>query len=161
MKYLQKTSILGLVLLVLLTNCGGDDGDERSINDIQLEKLVATWNISNVTLDNVNRTTDYPNFKLTISGTPGATSFGYNTTGRGVNNPWPSSGNWRFGSNVETQIERIDDSGNPNDPNDDDIVDITYAVTDTQLTLNFTFTGTGFPARTSNVNGDWVFTFTK
>lgn len=148
------SSLLLASIVLIITSCGKDPAPEPPIEEVQLGKLATTWKISDVKLDDVSKKTDYPNFQLVISGTAGATSFGYSTTGRPATSPWPASGTWAFGANPETQIVR--DSGA-------DKLDITYAVSadGNQLQLNFTFSGTGYPARVSNVVGKWVFTFTK
>jgi len=154
MKYLQKSMFFPVFLALALIGCGGDDEEERPIQEIQLEKLTATWKVSEVTLDNVSKKTDYNNFQLVLSGNAGSTSFGYSTTGRPSNSPWPQSGTWVFGTSPETQITRDSNSST-------DRLDVTYSVSDTQLQISFTFSGTGYPARTANVKGQWVFTFTK
>jgi hypothetical protein len=119
---------------------------------VQLGKLAATWNINKVTLDNVDRTAEYNGFTLMLEGIVGAASFGYatSTAGRPAKSPWPKEGTWKFGTDVLTQVVRIDDN-----------VQMSYVVSDTQLELTFDFSGAGYNARTSNVKGRWVFTFTK
>jgi len=154
-------SVLAIVSVLVISSCGGDSNPEPSIEDQQLAKLSATWTISDVTLDGVNKKSDYPTtFQLLISGTAGATSFGYTAgplpANRPAYSPWPASGTWAFGANPETQIVR--DEAKPADKKD-----LTYALSadGTKLTISFDFSGTGYPARTSNVTGAWVFTFTK
>jgi hypothetical protein len=148
------SSLLVTAVILFISSCGGDPTPEPPIEEVQLAKLATTWKISDVKLDDVSKKTDYANFQLVISGTPGASSFGYSTTGRPSTSPWPASGTWTFGANPATQIVR--DSGA-------DKLDITYAVSadENQLQLSFDFSGTGYPARVSNVVGKWVFTFTK
>jgi len=36
---------------------------------------------------------------------------------------------------------------------------MTYAVTETTLSITFTFNGAGYTARTGVVKGQWIFTF--
>ncbi|MCE2936175.1 MAG: hypothetical protein ACK5V5_11590 [Cyclobacteriaceae bacterium] len=115
-----------------------------------MAKLTATWNIASASRDGV--AVDYTGFKLTISGTAGATSFDYSTQGRPALSPWKSSGKWSFGQSVETQIIR--------DPGTADELQMTYVVTDNSLQLTFTYNGNGF-SRVGVVKGQWVFTFTK
>lgn len=142
-----------MVVLLGYSGCGPDPNPEPPIEEVQLGKLKATWKASDVKLDGVNKTTDYANFQLTIAGTPGESSFGYTSSGRPALSPWPSSGSWTFGTSPETQVVRDPASAN-------DKLDITYSVSDTQLQLTFNFARDGY-ARTSNVKGQWVFTFTK
>jgi hypothetical protein len=155
MKITRILSSLVITAVVLfISSCGPESHPEPPIEEVQLAKLANTWKISEVKLDDVSKKADYANFQLTISGTAGASSFGYSTTGRPSTSPWPASGTWTFGANPETQVIR--DSGA-------DKLDITYAVNSdgTQLQLSFDFSGTGYPARVSNVVGKWVFNFTK
>lgn len=146
-------SFLVVASTFFLSSCGGDDPKEPTVEEKQLTKLSSTWKVSSATLDGTAQT-GYQNFTLTLSGTAGATSFGYTTSGRPSNSPWPTSGNWIFGANPETQIVRDADKTS-------DKLDMTYSVSDTQLQVTFNFSGTGYPARTANVKGTWIFTFTK
>lgn len=152
MKSMKRVFLLVVIVsgLALLQGCKKDSGPGESTEDIQLGKLSKTWKATAVTLDGTDQT-GYENFSLTISGTAGSTSFGYSTAGRPSLSPWPSSGTWAFGDSPETQIIR--------DPGTGDELGITYSVTDTELQITFTFSGTGYPARTNNVKGQWVFTF--
>lgn len=151
MKQIGKIIMTGLVLsaFILMSGCKKSSGPGESVQDIQLGKLSKSWKFSSVTLDDVAQT-GYDNFVLTISGTAGNTTFTYSCAGRPSTSPWPSNGNWSFGASPETQIIR--------DPGTGDELNITYSVTDSQLQITFAFSGTGYPGRTSNVNGQWVFT---
>jgi len=150
-----KTLLFATSLVALFTysGCGPGKDPEPSDEEVQLGKLKSTWSVSNVTLDNVSKTTDYTGFKLSVDGTLGATSFNYSTIGRPALSPWPTSGTWTFGTDPKTQLVRDPDKAS-------DKLDISYTVTDSQLQLTFTFAREGY-ARTSNVKGQWVFTFTK
>ena len=78
----------------------------------------------------------------------------YGVVGRPLISPWPAGGTWTFGSTVSSQVIR--------DPGTDDELDITYAVTNTTLEIDFHFTGEGYAAgRVSGADGHWVYTFTK
>jgi hypothetical protein len=144
------SSLIVLAIILTISSCGSDPAPEESVKDQQLAKLTTTWKVSKVELDGTVKTTDYPNFQLIISGTPGADSFGFNANGRPGSSPWPSSGNFTFGTDPETIIVR------------DDKVEMTYAVTADKLQLSFDFAGTGYPnSRVSNVKGKWIFNFTK
>lgn len=150
MKVLKSlVPLVAIASLVFFSNCGSDS-TETPIQDQQLAKLTATWNIASASRDGV--AVDYPGFKLTISGTAGATSFDYSTQGRPTLSPWKSSGKWSFGQSVETQIIR--------DPGTADELQMTYVVTDNSLQLTFTYNGNGFN-RVEVVKGQWVFNFTK
>jgi hypothetical protein len=149
------SSLIVSALILTISSCGPDPAPDAPIEEQQLAKLATTWKISEVKLDDVSKKSDYPNFQLVISGTPGASSFGYTASGRPASSPWPASGTWTFGANPETQIVR--DSGA-------DKIDITYAVSDdgSKLQLSFDFSGVGYQgSRVSNVKGKWVFNFTK
>src|SRR4051812_20913790 len=118
MKISLKILASVLVLTALFSACKKDDPDPVSVEDQQLAKLAASWKASSATLDGTAQT-GYDNFVLTISGTAGATSFGYTASGRPSNSPWPASGTWVFGANPESQIVR--DTGA-------DKLDMTYSV---------------------------------
>ncbi|HEY5823688.1 MAG TPA: hypothetical protein VIT44_04955 [Cyclobacteriaceae bacterium] len=155
MKITLKILASVLVLTILFSACKPNDPDPISIEDQQLEKLTASWKLSTPTSATLDGTAQkgYDNFVLTISGTAGATSFGYTAAGRPSNSPWPPSGTWVFGANPESQIVR--DTGA-------DKLDMTYSVSGTELQVTFNFSGVGYPSsRVSNVKGQWVFTFKK
>ncbi|HAC23686.1 MAG TPA: hypothetical protein DCE81_02090, partial [Cytophagales bacterium] len=79
MKVLKSlVPLVAIASLVFFSNCG-PDSTETPIQDQQLAKLTATWNIASASRDGV--AVDYPGFKLTISGTAGDTSFDYSTQG--------------------------------------------------------------------------------
>ncbi len=156
MKVLAR--ILSLIILLavatLYTSCGGDDGPTKTQEEIQLEKLKANpWNISSVTLDGTNRLTDFTNLKLTFGGTfvTGGT-YTYSFTGSRPNpSPWPASGTWEFGPTATSMMVRLDDD-----------LPMNYTLTDTQLTITFTYSGAGFAGgRVEQVEGNWEFIFTK
>jgi hypothetical protein len=156
MKFYLKPVLSVVVLAILLgyAGCGGSKEPTPDPATVALGKLSSTWKVGstgNVTLDGKSKKADYATFQLTITGTPGASSFGYATQGRPSLSAWPSSGTWTFGTNPETDINR--DSGA-------DLIPMTYTVTDTQLELTFTYNGDG-ESRTSEVKGVWVFTMTK
>jgi hypothetical protein len=154
MKITLKILSSVLVLTVLFSACKKDDPTPISIADEQLGKLTATWTASSAKLEGTEQPDYADKFKLTISGTAGATSFGYSASGRPSNSPWPASGTWKFGDNPESQIVR--------DPGGDE-VNMTYSVSDTELQVTFNFSGVGYPSssRVANVKGTWVFTFKK
>ncbi len=152
MKAFRILSLLGLVAVILTySSCKTKKTDPEPVTDVQLGKLSKTWKINTVTLDNVDKIADYSAFQLVISGTKGNTSFGYSTSGRPALSPWKSSGSWEFGATPETQVIR--DKGTA------DELAMTYAVTETTLSITFTFNGAGYAARTGVVKGQWVFTF--
>jgi hypothetical protein len=159
MKILRNSAFLVVAIATLLSYSGCDKPEPGpSIEEEQLAKLSGTWTVvgagTNVTLDAVSKKTDYATFELTLTGTPGATSFGYTTANRPTTlSPWPSSGTWEFGESPETMINR-----DPDKPNE--VVAMTYSVSDTQLQIVFNFAGAGY-SRTKVVTGEWVFTMAK
>lgn len=153
MKAFKVLSLLGLVVVLLTySGCGGGSDPEPSVTEVQLGKLSKTWKINTVTLDGVDRTADYSAFQLVLSGSAAATSFDYTTSGRPALSPWKASGKWEFGTTPETQIIRDKGTGA-------DELNLTYAVTESTLSITFRFNGDGYTARTSVVKGDWIFTF--
>lgn len=154
MKILRVLSLI-LVSAVLLTYMGCDGGGStpEPIEDVQFTKLAKTWKISTVSFDGADRTAEYTGFQLVLGGTKGTPPFSYNTTNRPALSPWKPSGTWEFGPAVETQIIR--DKGVSADE-----LAINYTVTESTLTLTFTFARDGYTARTEQVRGPWIFTFT-
>jgi hypothetical protein len=157
MKVLRILALVSITAVLLTyAGCNGKDPDPEPIADVQFDKLKKTWKINTVTLDGTDKNLPpndvYKDFQLTFSGTKGTPPFDYSTSGRPSLSPWPASGKWDFGTAVETQMIR--DKGTA------DELAITYAVTESTLTITFNFTGTGYSARTGVVSGDWVFNFT-
>lgn len=158
MKFYVKP-VLSVVVLAFLfgySGCKPNGEDPRPAEEVQLEKLSSTWKVGangDVKLDGVSKKGEYADFQLILTGTPGATAFGYTTVRpTGLLTAWPSSGSWNFGTDVETQVIR--DKGTAKE------VSMSYTVTDTQLELTFQYAGAG-EQRTSKVNGTWIFTLTK
>jgi len=152
MKALRILSLLFVTsLLLTFMSCKKDDPDPPPVTDVQFDKLSKTWKINTVSLDGVDKTSDYTGFQLTFSGTKGTPPFNYATSGRPTLSPWKASGTWDFGAAPETQIIR--DKGTA------DELSVTYAVTEATLTVSFTFNGAGYTARTGVVKGAWVYTF--
>lgn len=153
--------ILSLLVLTTLAifyiSCDGGGGNNQSEEEKQFNKLKFNWNLVSAN-DGTDRTNDFPNLKLTLSGTfaQGGT-FQYSFTGtRPTPSPWPASGTWEFGGNPSTQIIR--------DPNSNDELDMTYEITNDVLVISFTvpenhpgWTG----GRIESVSGNWIFTFKK
>jgi hypothetical protein len=163
MKYLKFLLLICSVgALVGLSNCGGSGTTPEPVTDQQLVKLTKTWKLTSVTLkDATNTTTDMSfayntsgakQFILTITGTKGATSFAYTTTGNPASGSvWKGSSDWVFGTDPLTLVKR------------DVIAPVTmnYVVSGTNLELKFNFSGSGYPAqgRVESTTGEWVFTF--
>ena len=120
------------------------------IKSTQILLLSRNWKATSVKNDGVDQA-GYTNFVLTLSGTVGATTFGYTTTGRPTLSAWPSSGNWTFDS--DPLITMIRDDGTVDELN------ITYVVTNTTLQMTFNFQGTGYSGRVHGVKGQWVMLF--
>lgn len=152
MKILRILPLLLIsVSLFTYTGCKNKNNDPEPVTDIQFDKLNHVWKINTATLDGSDKTADYAGFQLTFSGTKGTPPFTYSTSGRPSLSPWPASGNWDFGSSPETIMIR--DKGTP------DELSMTYAVTESTLSISFSFNGSGY-ARTGVVKGAWVYTFT-
>lgn len=140
---------IALIIMVLsLINCKKGGDPEPSQQQVQLDKLVGTWNCSNATRDGVAQS-GYSNFRLVVDRVNGTETFSYSTTGRPSLSPWPASGTGSFGTDVVTDLLR------------DGTLQATYSVAETQLEVSFNFTEAGFNGRTATVKGAWVFSFTK
>ena len=153
--------LLSVGVLFSLTNCGGDSKPAESIADQQLTKLSKTWKLTSVTLDaspvpNPPATTpSYAAFQLVITGTKGATSFGYTTSGRPSLSPWKASGTWSFVKDQETTLITRDPD------NTSDKLDMTYVVSESALEISFNFQNPngGYQGRTDQTKGNWIFKF--
>jgi len=149
---MKRTKVLIILALfagsVSFWQCGSDPAPAPDPQDEQLTKLSQTWRATVVTF-NSTPVTGYENFQITLSGTAGQDVFNYSVTGRpsGTLTPWPASGTFTFGSPFSEVIIR------------DDAIPVTYVVSATQLEMTFTYAGTGFTGRTSNVQGSWGFRF--
>jgi hypothetical protein len=159
MKRLALHTGILLLSLTIFSACKKSSSTPPSVQETQLSKLTKTWTLSSVTLDGVNKkdANNYNNFKLTFSGTyndanPNA-SYAYSVSGRPALSAWPGNGSFKFGSSAETQLIR--------DPDTSDQLNMTYSVAGSPavLTLTYTYNGTGYSSRTTEVNGQWVMTF--
>lgn len=147
--------VLSLVVLagaaLFYVSCDNSDSPGKSDQDTQIEKLNGSWKITsneNATLDGGSTGEDYTGFTLTINGQAGNNVVSYTATGRPATSAWPDAGTLTFGTNVTQDLTR------------NDAVGITYSVTDTQLIMEFNYSGDPY-TRAKNVQGAWRFTFTK
>ena len=94
-KFLNLLTLSLLAALLVFVGCGGSSGDDDddvtlSPEETEAAKLVATWNISSVTLDAVDVTdADWGSFSLTVTGS--ATGGTYSTSGAADATVWPGS----------------------------------------------------------------------
>lgn len=163
MKFLIRTlSLLTLASIALLfANCGSDGGSETPKEKTQLGKLAKTWNIVSADLDDDDRTADFSNFKLVISGTFDSDNaegpYDYDVTGsRPDPSPWPGASDGNGGTWTFASI-----SGNSGNLLRNDGVPMSYQINSNgQLVLMLTCSACDYEgARTLKVNGDWTFTF--
>jgi len=158
MKFYLKPilSVFALAILLGYAGCGPDGGDETSEEEVQLGKLSGTWKVGangDVKLGAVSKKGEYSDFTLILTGTPGATSYGYTTSGRPPLSPWPAAGTWNFGTDVTKDAVR--------DKGTNGQLEMNYIVNGDNLEISFNYQGGGEPARTSEVKGSWVFNLTK
>lgn len=136
---ISLTMAILLGMMVYSSSCSKDDGP--SAQSLQLQKLSATWKVSQVTNDNQDVTNQYAGFILTVN------ELNYTTQNGG--NPWPTSGAYTFKEGDLNTLLRSDD------------VTITIdEITESTLLLAFNFnTVTG--GRLSGVTGDFTFSLIK
>ena len=149
MKYFRSliffTFSLGALMLI---SCGDDDDAsvaddpvEQTEEEKQLESLSASaWTMSSITLDGADVTTNFSGLVLTIK-----SDKTYSTNGS-YDPVWPSSGSFTFGSDINTLTR-------------DDGVSMTISVSETSLTITFTYADSG--GRIDALPGDYVFSFTS
>ncbi len=143
--------------VVFMSNCGGKDPAPIA-QQVQLGKLSKTWNIVSASLDGANRTGDFTNFKLTITGTFNSNAadgpYNFSVSGdRPTPSPWPASGTWSF-VNIGT--------GDSGSLVRNDGVPMVYSINSSgQLTISdLDCEECDYPgARTEAVNGLWTFVF--
>ncbi len=131
MKRLNTTACIWTLvffLLIIFTNCGGDDGPgEPSAQEIAFELLSGNWTLNNggsVKLDGEDITLNFNGFGLSF--TDGA----YNTTAAG--DLFNASGTWQWVTDSDQQI-LLDDGKEIR------LTDLS----ETDLTFTFQFTGSG------------------
>jgi hypothetical protein len=148
-------TLLAIVgLAIFYSSCKPDDKDNRTTEEKQLDKVKNTWALTSAN-DGTDRTTDFANLVLTVSGSfsQGGT-YNYSFTGTRPNpSPWPASGTWKFGTDPLTQIIR--------DPGQDIEIDATYTVTDSDLEIKFVIPDNWVGGRRQSVSGSWTFNFVK
>lgn len=148
MKQLRKFVFFTFsIAAMLLISCGGDDDTsvaadpvEQTEEEKQLELLSASvWKMSSITLDGADATSNFSGLELTIK-----SDKTYSTNGS-YDPVWPSSGTFSFGSDINTLTR-------------DDGVSMTISVSETSLSISFTYADSG--GRLDAIPGDYVFSFT-
>ncbi|MGC4023432.1 MAG: hypothetical protein QM734_16515 [Cyclobacteriaceae bacterium] len=100
-------TVLSLGTLFIYSGCGGGGGGSESVQDKQLGLLSKKWTVVSQTSGSVllgptgsqaDSTVHWKNFTLTITGTKGASSFSYSTSGQPKLSVWPAGGTWSFDS---------------------------------------------------------------
>lgn len=157
-----RSLLILLALSALYTGCKKDDDDSKTLEQQQLEKLVFDWNLQSATDSQGDRTADFTNLVLHLSGnyTGEGKIYNYSFTGQlpdsgPTSSPWPRSGTWKFGTDKSKDIIR--------DPGGASEIAMEYTVTATDLIITFEVPdGGGWPGgRIQNVTGEWTFTFTR
>lgn len=133
-----------------MIGCKNDDDNGPTPEELQIEKLTATWVMSSVSLDGADRTADWTSFALTATGT-----LTYSTTNSGDDNVWPTSGTWSFAGTEGAGLNVLNRS--------DGVTVNIDAITDTSLDLSFTFAlaSPNMESRVASIEGDWIFKMTK
>lgn len=159
MKFVTKwISFIALAAVILVAGgCNGDD-NEKSTEELQLDKLRGTWTLVSAVNDGVDRTDEYPGMTVTISGTY-ASGGVYNYTSTATNwpsvSPWNATDTWKFKADAVSAII----------VRQSDLQDMGYTLSnsDSRLAIEFVYSGSGFNngGRTSAVGGEWEFTFSK
>ncbi len=147
-KALLFTLLLGG--MVYFTSCKKPTDPPKSDEQIRTEELSGTWVLQSganaVTLDGNDRSADWAGFTLTLG------DKSYTTSSSASPEVWPASGTWEFGKNADNSV-------NVNVLVRNDGIEIQNAVTETSLTLQFTYTAPG--GRLTGLEGDWVFKMVK
>lgn len=144
----------------LFFSCNNDEATKKTDEEVQLALLSKTWKLLQVNFeDTEDRTSSFSDGKLILSGsyvTAGTYDFSF-TGSRPTLSPWPASGKWKFGSNVNQDIIR-----NPTPSSPSENLPLNYTVTESQLTITFTCVTCDFPGgRKGAINGEWEFIFSN
>jgi hypothetical protein len=129
-----------IVISLLITGCGGSEKESEKDRTNRLLKST-TWNVTRVTVDGVDKTSDYTGMTLKISdGTYTSTN------GESV---WPASGVWML----------LDKTTAERDNNETVHID---ALSEATLTLSLDWQKTTFgEGRIGSIKGAYVFEFIK
>ncbi|HHP7242942.1 MAG TPA: hypothetical protein ACFCUD_14800 [Cyclobacteriaceae bacterium] len=139
--------LLALGSIIGFISCGDDDDDNdddtmmMTLEEEQLLLLAKDWSVTSITVDGVDITANFGGLVLSITD-----NRQFSTSGGDFAPVWPSSGSFVFGSNVNT-LERSDG-----------ITMTISAITDTNVTFNFTFSPPD--GRTDGIFGQYVCQFT-
>jgi hypothetical protein len=159
MKYVYRIlSLLALVAVVTFSNCGGGSDPGPSAEETQLAALKKTWNIVSAEQDGVERTSEFTNFTLTISGNFNSNSpkgpYAFTIGGTYPEpSPWPNGTTWEFGSNVTGELVR--------NPGTEDLA-MEYTLTGNTLEIRFECANCDYAgSRVASAQGPWTFTFTS
>lgn len=140
MTYSRVACLAIIVISLLITACGGSDKENEKDRTNRLLKST-TWNLSRVTVDGVDKTSDYAGMTLKIS--EGSYT---STNGEPV---WPTSGVWKL---VDSKTAERDGSETVR-------MDV---LSETTLTLSLDWQKTTFgPGRISSIQGAYSFEFIK
>lgn len=148
---MNKFSLKMASLFLILAIACKEDETQLSIEEKQMQKLSGTWQIALATRD-AETVDGYEDFTLVL-GTSGNTLI-YTIQNRPEFSPWQAGGVFRFGAEPVNELVR--------DAGTDEETLITYVVTDSELTISFTYQGNGFEeGKVKAVQGNWEFRFTK
>lgn len=139
-----------LLVATLLVACDGDDGGGSSLIDAQIQKLTGSWHVTSVKADDVARG-DFEDFILSITPLASHQKLSYVITENPYVTPWPSTATGHFtfyAAQPDKFLVREDD------------VLVEYAVSETALTMRFTYQGDE-GGRIAGVGGEWEFVFEK
>jgi hypothetical protein len=136
-------ALMVVTIISTLSSCDGDEPAVSKQDEVKAKLIAGTWNIGSVMVDGTDKTSVYPNLKLTF------TSAGFTSLNGGV--IWPASGTWTFTSADATAFTR-----------NDGLVVTIQEVTATSMKLALAWDKTTIgPGRLSSVAGQHIFTFAK
>lgn len=148
----MKNYIGILIAVFILTRCGNDESSSPSPAEQQLTKLTDTWVVKSVTFNDEDQD-GYDGFTLTLTKSASGDTHLYSTSLRPPVSPWKESGVWEFGTDVNHDMIR--------DPDTEDVLPMFYTVSETELSVTFDFTGTGYQDGLASVEGEWEFVFER
>jgi len=130
--------------LLLFTSCKDDDPSGPTPEEVQTQKLIATWIVGeegSVTRDDIS-SEEWDNFTLTFTESNFSTTNTYETV-------WPAEGSWQFVEGNLNKIERNDG------------LDIDIVVEETTLDMTFTLSQSNDNGRFKGVPGEYTFHLVK
>lgn len=151
---MKKLSILSALLMIFAISCNKSDDSAPDNRQLVTDKAVGVWNMTYAELDGNALTDDFTGFGIVVNEDLTFTSNSSAIIRQP--NPWAASGSFTLPNEI-TNTDNVSVSRN-----DGAVIMFTF-ISDTDVVFSFSFSANneGSNGRTSAVEGEWVFEFTK